>query len=133
MWLLVNARSDTLAIEVSGDETVGELRSIIESDYGYETDFILAHRASAFAPNDGRTLRSAGLTNLTVLSLQEPNLPARARGVRPSAEAHGPAEPPKPTTRAQEPPPVEAPVQAAPNSAVARPRPRAARGCCTVA
>jgi hypothetical protein len=73
MWLLVSALGDTLAIEVSGDETIDEFRSILGTDYGFGTDFILAYRADAFSARDPRTIRSAGLTDMTLLTLQQPN------------------------------------------------------------
>jgi hypothetical protein len=68
----------SLAVEVSGDETIHEFRSILAFDFGFTEEFVLACRAHCLRPLDDRTLKSLDfISDLTTMSVQK--LGGRAR------------------------------------------------------
>jgi hypothetical protein len=54
MWLLISAGDETFAVEVSGDETIQGLRSLLTSEHDFDPGFVLAYAGHSFPPGDRR-------------------------------------------------------------------------------
>jgi hypothetical protein len=61
-------------VEVTGEETIHQFRSILAYDLGLQDDFVLACRTDSLPPLDERTLNSLGIfSDMTTMSIRRKN------------------------------------------------------------